>query len=61
MSFEPYSLIVWRFVFVGLYHKFVADPDAAVGGRLVGAECVVVVSDGWDWVDGGGGGGDEWQ
>lgn len=61
MSFEPYSLNVCRFVFVGLHHKFVADPDAAVGWRLVGAECVVVVSDGWeDGVDGGGGG-EEWQ
>lgn len=55
MSFESYSLMVWRFEFVGLYHKLVADVDDG-GGRFVGVECSVVV--GWDGVDGGGGGGD---
>lgn len=57
MSFESYSLIVWRFEFVGLYHKFVTDEDDG-GGRFVGVECSVADSDGWDGVDGGGGGGD---
>lgn len=44
MSFESYSLMVWRFVLVGLYHKFVADVDGGCG--FVGVECSVVVCDG---------------
>lgn len=57
MSFESYSLMVWRFKFVGLYHRFVPDVEDG-GGRFAGVECSVVVSNGWDGVDGGGGGGD---
>ena len=43
MSFESYSLMVWRFELVGLYHMFVADAD---GGVTAGVECRVVVSGG---------------
>ena len=55
MSFESYSLIVWRFELVGLNHKFAADVDGGGGGGIVGVGCRVVVRDG---VGGGGGGGD---
>ncbi len=46
ISFESYSLMVWRFELVGLYHKFVAPIDGGGGGRIVGAECNVVACDG---------------
>lgn len=45
MSFESYSLMVWRFELVGLYHKLVADVDSG-GGGFVDVECSVVVSGG---------------
>lgn len=45
MSFESYSLMVWRFELVGLYHKFVAAVDGSGGGGIVGVECSVVASD----------------
>lgn len=45
MSFESYSLMVWRFELVGLYHKFAADVNGG-GGGFIGDECSVAVSNG---------------
>lgn len=45
MSLELYSLMVWRFELVGLYHTFVGGVGGG-GGGIVRVECSVVVSDG---------------
>lgn len=48
MSFESYSLMVWRFELVGLFHKFVTDVDSGASGDVgfVGVGCSGFVRDG---------------
>lgn len=44
MSFESYSLIVWRFELVGLHHRLAAEADGGgSGGGKFGGECTAGV------------------